>query len=114
MSTTEWPKLEDDWSLLPHLYKVPFTSEIIVGRNDGSSWAMDEYGRNPGNPKYRDAKLHEEEWIRHEQAKREWGKKRAGKSVAHIDEFRHDEVYDQIMQEHLTGVPKSPAVGGGS
>ncbi len=113
VSMAEWAKLEEDWFLLPHLYKVPFTSEIIVGRNDGSAWAMDEYGRHPGNPKYRDAKLHEEEWIRHEQAKREWAKKRAGKSVAHVDEFRHDEVYDEIMQEHLTGVSKSTAAGGG-
>jgi hypothetical protein len=49
VSTTEWSKLDDDWFLLPHLYKVPFTSEIIVGLEDGSSWAMDEYGRHPGN-----------------------------------------------------------------
>jgi hypothetical protein len=101
VSTTDWAKLDDDWFLLPNLYKVPFHAEIMVGHEDGSVWAADEYGRNPGNPKYKDPKLHEEEWIRHEHAEREWGKKRAGKSVAHIDEFRHDNVFDKIMEEHL-------------
>ncbi|HTA60299.1 MAG TPA: hypothetical protein VK805_19245 [Candidatus Baltobacteraceae bacterium] len=101
VSTTNWAKLDDDWFLLPHLYKVPFHGEIMVGWNDGTSWAMDEYGRNPRDPKYRDPKLHEEEWIRHQEAEREWAKKRAGKSVAHVDEFRHDDVYDKMMEERL-------------
>ena len=63
---------------------------------------MDEHGRNPGDPKYKDPKLHEEEWIRHEQAKREWAKKRVGKSVAHVENFtREDEIGDKIMADHL-------------
>jgi hypothetical protein len=101
-STTGWAKLDDDWFLLPHLYKVPFTSEIIVGWNDGSSWAMDEYGRHPTNPKYRDEDLHEREWIRHIESQKEWAKKRAGRSVAHVDKFNHDEVGDKIMQDYLS------------
>jgi hypothetical protein len=101
-STPNWSKMDDDWFLLPHLYKVPFHGEIMVGWQDGSVWAQDEYGRNPGNPNYKDPKLHEEEWIRHEQAKREWAKKRVGKSVAHVDNFtREDEVGDRIMADHL-------------
>lgn len=101
-STTNWAKLDDDWFLLPHLYKVPFHGEIMVGWKDGTSWAMDEYGRNPGDPMFRDPKLHDEEWIRHLLAQREWGKKRAGKSVAHVDNFqREDDIGDRIMQEHL-------------
>jgi hypothetical protein len=44
---------------------------------------MDEYGRHPGNPKFRDEKLHGKEWVTHEQAKQEWARKRAGKSVTH-------------------------------
>ncbi len=107
-STTDWSKLDDDWFLLPHLYKVPFTSEILVGYKDGSSWAMDEYGRHPGNPKYKDEELHEREWIAHEQAKREWARKRAGRSVAHIDEFRHDEINDKLMLEDLSGEKVQP------
>jgi len=104
VSSKDWAKLDDDWFLLPNLYKVPFHSEILVGYNDGRVWAQDEYGRNPANPNYKDPKLHEQEWIRCQLAKREWGKKRAGKSVAHVDNFsREDEVGDQIMQEHLAG-----------
>jgi hypothetical protein len=110
VSTTNWAKLDDDWFLLPHLYKVPFHSEIMVGWKDGSVWAQDEYGRNPGNPTYKDPKLHEEEWIRHQMAEREWGKKRAGKSVAHVDDFdRSDQVGDKIMQDHLTENSKAKA-----
>jgi hypothetical protein len=100
--TRDWAKLDDDWFLLPHLYKVKFHSEIMVGWQDGTVWAMDEYGRNPGNPNYKDPKLHEEEWIQHQRAEREWAKKRAGKSVAHVDNFsREDEVGDKIMEKHL-------------
>ena len=101
-STTNWAKMDDDWFLLPHLYKVPFHSEIVVGWKDGTSWAQDEYGRNPGHPNFKDPKLHEEEWVRHEEAKREWAKKRVGKSVAHVDNIsRDDEVGDKIMADHL-------------
>lgn len=113
-STTNWAKLDDDWFLLPNLYKVPFHGEIMVGYKDGSVWAMDEYGRNPGNPKYKDPKLHEKEWIRHEPAHREWGRKRAGKSVAHVDDFRHDDVYDKIMEEDLAESTRARAQKHGS
>jgi hypothetical protein len=112
VSSKDWSKLDDDWFLLPNLYKVPFHSEILVGYNDGRVWAQDEHGRHPGDPKYKDPKLREEEWIRCQVAKREWGKKREGKSVAHIDNFdRSDQVGDAIMQEHLA---KSMAANQGS
>ncbi len=110
VSTTNWAKLDDDWFLLPHLYKVPFHGEIMVGYQDGSVWAMDEYGRNPGNPNFKDPKLHEEEWIRHQMAEREWAKKREGKSVAHVDNFTlNDDVGDSIMQDHLAESKKVKA-----
>jgi len=41
------------------------------------------------------------EWISCQSAKREWAKKRRGKSIARVDEFRHNEVYDKIMEDHL-------------
>lgn len=102
VSTKEWSKLDDDWFLLPHLYKVPFTSEILVGYNDGTSWAMDEYGRNPGNPKYRDKELHAKDWITHNRAKHEWAKRREGKSVAHIDRHQPDDIYDKMRMDDLS------------
>jgi len=96
-----WAELDRDWFLFPNLYKVPFAAEIIVGYRDGSVWAMDEHGRHPGNPEFKDEKLHAKEWITHEQAKREWAKKRRGKPVAHVDKFEHDDVHDKIMLEDL-------------
>lgn len=101
-STTNWSRIDDDWFLLPNLYKVPFTSEILVGSKGGPSWAMDEHGRHPGNPKYKDQELHAKEWVTHELTKREWARKRSGKSVAHVDRFRHDEIHDEIMLKQLS------------
>jgi hypothetical protein len=106
--TANWSKLDDDWFLFPHLYKVPFTREILMGWQDGSAWAMDEYGRNPGNPRYKDEELHRKERITHEESKLEWARKRAGKSVAHVDEFRADKVHDKIMLDDLAGKRNQP------
>jgi Protein of unknown function (DUF4238) len=101
VSVKEWAKLDEDWFLLPNLYKIPFHAEIIVGYKDGSVWGMDEYGRQPGNPKFKDEKLHAKEWISHQRAERDWARKRKGKSVAHVDKFEHDDVHDKIMLDDL-------------
>jgi hypothetical protein len=111
LSTTEWRLLDDDWFLLPNLWKVSFTSEIIMG-GDGWAWAMDEYGRHPGNPQYKNKSQHDIDWVMHEVSKREWAKKRIGKSLAQVDEFRHGagNVHDEIMREYLEDeglLPKS-------
>ena len=100
-SSTDWPKLDDDWFLFPHLWKVPFTRGIMAGYGDGSAWAADEYGRHPGNPGYKNEKMGNMEWETTEEAKREWAVKRAGRSVAHIDKFFHDDVGDEIMNDYL-------------
>jgi hypothetical protein len=68
-----------------------------------SVWATDEHGRDPGNPRYRDRELHDKEWVTHIKAQREWAKKRAGKSVAHVDKFEGDDVGDKIMADYLAG-----------
>jgi uncharacterized protein DUF4238 len=107
-SIPNWSELDDDWFLFPHLYKVPFTSEIMVGWQNGSSWAMDEYGRQPTNPKYRDEDLRRKEWKRHLEARKEWAKKRAGRSVAHVDKMNHDEVGDKMMLEYLSNESAPP------
>jgi hypothetical protein len=101
VAATEWSRLDDDWFLFPHLYKIPFTSQIIVGWKNGSSWAMDEYGRTPGNPGYSDEARHHRERITYERVKCEWATKRAGKSMAHVHEFEHDAVHDKSMAQDL-------------
>jgi len=102
VSTKNWSKLDDDWFLFPNLWKVPFTSEIIVGYNDGSAWASDEYGRYSGNPSYRDQAFRDREWRSRLLAQREWAKRRLGKSLAHVSKVdRDDEVADRLMNEYL-------------
>jgi len=100
VSTAEWKSLDDDWFLLPHLWKVSFTSEIIMGGDDWA-WSMDEYGRHPGQAGYRNKKMHDRDWETKEIAKREWAKKRAGKPFAQVDKFEHGDVHDKLMQEFL-------------
>ena len=109
LSTTEWSKLEDDWFLLPHLYKVPFDREVIVGFKDGRYAAQDEYGRRPGNPKYLDEKLHRREWDRHLRAQEEWAKRRVGRSSARVHPFGGDDaVADRMMRKYLERVGLLP------
>jgi hypothetical protein len=100
-SATLWSKLDDDWFLLPHLYKVPFSGGITIGYKGGGAWAMDEYGRRPFNPEYQDKRLHDREWISHLRAQEAWARKREGKSVAHVDKFNSDDSGDKIMQGYL-------------
>jgi hypothetical protein len=83
----------------------------MMGGN-GWAWAMDEYGRHPGDPQYKNKEQHELDWMLHELSKREWAKKRIGKALAQIDEFRHGpgNIGDTLMLEYLEGeglLPKS-------
>jgi hypothetical protein len=109
LASTHWSRLDEDWFLLPNLYKVIFGSGMAVGYKDGSSWAMDEYGREPGHPQYQDKRQHQREWATFQRAKKEWGRKRSGRSRAHVHELRHDAAYDRIMDEDLarTRSPRS-------
>ena len=97
----QWSELDDDWFLLPHPYKVPFSGGISVGYKDRSSWAMDEYGRSPGDQDYQNKEQHQREWDRHLEAKWAWADKKEGKSVAHVDEFRHDGIYEKLAADDL-------------
>ncbi|HMJ60888.1 MAG TPA: hypothetical protein VK493_03955 [Bryobacteraceae bacterium] len=98
----EWAKLDNDWFLLPNLWKVGFTTGIIAGYKDGSSFVMDEYGRNRRHPRHDDRKRQNEEFRTLENAKREWAKKRIGKSLAQvIDQMRENTVADKMMGDYL-------------
>jgi hypothetical protein len=100
LSTTHWSKLDDDWFLMPNLYKVPFSSGIVAGWDDGSSWAADEYGRKRSNPDYQNERQRREEWTTARRAKLEWAVKREGKSTARSHhEFNDGE--DRTMKREL-------------
>jgi hypothetical protein len=105
LSTTHWSKLDDDWFLFPHLWKVPFTTGLMAGHRDGSKFAMDEYGLRPGQPQYSDRQRAEKEWVLAQQAKETWARKRAGRSVAHVDNtMESDGVGDALMQKYLASI----------
>jgi Protein of unknown function (DUF4238) len=98
-SVQHWSKLDDDWFLFPHLWKVTFVSGTVAGFSGGGAWAADEYGYQPGDPNYDDKQRREKEWDLHQKAQKAWARKRAGRSVAHVDE--HDPSGDSLMQKYL-------------
>ena len=96
-----WSKLDDDWFLFPHLWKVRFSSGIVMGFKGGGGFAMDEYGRRPRQVGYQDKKTRDREWTSHLRAREEWAVKRAGFSISHVDKHNHDEVDDELMADFL-------------
>jgi hypothetical protein len=98
----DWAKLDDDWFLYPNLWKVPFTTGVMWGGN-GWSHSIDEYGRTPRNANFKDPKRRASEHQTFENAKREWAKKRAGKSIAKKWDKREDSIDDKMMHEYLRG-----------
>lgn len=102
VSTDHWSKLDDDWFLLPNPYKVPFTTGIFAGGyKDGSSFAMDEYGRRPGQQGYQDEALQRREMILHDKSKVAWALRREGKSIARVIEFRDNDIHDHFMRRDI-------------
>lgn len=98
----DWAKLDSDWFLLPNPWKVGFTSRITVGYKDGTSFGMDEYGRRRWHPQFEDKKRRGQEFRTFENGRREWAKKRIGKSLAHIiNQMREDSCGDRMMHRYL-------------
>jgi hypothetical protein len=97
-----WTKLDSDWFLFPNLWKVRFTSGMMIGYQNGGAWGMDEYGRSPSHPDYQDKDQHAFEWRRTDEGKKEWAKKRLGKSLSRvINQMREDTVSDRMMNRFL-------------
>lgn len=98
--TIHWSKLDEDWFLLPNLYKVSFSGGFVVGYKDGRSWAADEYGRPPPHTNYQDKTQQHREWASAQKAKRAWAVKRQGRSLAR-DHDDFNVIADKIMHEEL-------------
>jgi hypothetical protein len=97
----DWAKLDDDWFLFPNLWKVGFTTGIMLG---GKGWghSIDEYGRDPSHPKFKDPRRRDNEHQTFENGKQEWAKKRVGKSIAKTwKSDREDSVDEEMMREYL-------------
>ena len=104
VSTTDWKKLDDDWFLLPNLWHVNFTTQIVMGYRKAPPFVMDEYGRKPWNHGYRNPRQREREWQTFEAGKREWARKRVGKSRACNDERSGKDVTDNMIDEFLAKI----------
>jgi hypothetical protein len=88
--------------LLPHLWKVHFTTGIYAGGDNGPTFAADEYGRHPWERRYDDEKQREREWILHVRSREEWAKRRLGKARAIVDErIRGGNIEDKMMDDFL-------------
>ena len=97
-----WTKLDHDWFLFPNLWKVGFTTGIMVGYQGGGAWGMDEYGRNPWHPDYQNEDRRDFERRRRDEGKKEWAKRRFGKSLGRvINQMREDAVSDLMMKRFL-------------
>lgn len=101
VSTREWGKLDDDWFLLPNLWRVHFTTGIMAGGGKSRPYAADEYGFKPWDMQYQDGARREQEWEAFEQAKRDWATRRIGKSRAKTDERLGRDVADKMADNFL-------------
>jgi hypothetical protein len=102
-----WAIIDDDWFLLPNLWKIGFTSGVVMGYEDGSSWAADEYGHHPGHPLYKnDQARRDREWKARILSQRKWAKLRRGKSLSHTYETRADGIHDEMMRKYLDSIAK--------
>jgi hypothetical protein len=101
VSTTDWPMLDGDWFLFPNLWNVSFTTGIAWGDAKGRGFAMDEYGRTPGNPMYEDPSQRRRDSVMFDRAQHEWAKKRAGKSRAEVDDRLARGVGNAMMDNYL-------------
>ena len=111
LGKADWAKLDADWFLFPNPWKVGFTSEIMMGFNDGSAWGIDEYGRTPTHPNFKEQERHDRDWFSFQNAKLEWARKRVGKSLAHVDDtMREDSAGDSLMNDYLRGEGLIPPV----
>ena len=114
VSIRDWHLLDYDWFLLPHLWKIPFTTGLMAGDRRGRMFAVDEYGRHPGHPQYQDKLQRKIDWITLDAAKKEWAKKRVSKSQAKVDPHEHGEVSEDMMRGYLEDeglLPKQDQAG---
>ena len=99
-----WANLDNDWFLMPNPWKVPFSTQVTVGYNDGSTWTNNEYGRKPWDPDFKDEKRREKERKNRALVQHAWSKKRAGKSLSRVYESFENNFADRQMKQYLDKV----------
>jgi hypothetical protein len=72
---------------------------------------VDEYGRDPRDPMFKNKRQREREWVTFHEAEREWARRRVGKSRAE-DHRLGREVANKMMDDFLREeglLPASPS-----
>jgi hypothetical protein len=99
-----WRQLGDGYLLMPDPRSVQFSGEIIIGHNDGTSSAIDEYGFLPGQRGFNDRERMDREWETFQLFKGDFaarfGPQRRGRSfeMVRLDPERDS---DDMHQSHL-------------
>lgn len=62
MLLPRWDKIGDSYLLMPDPRSITFSTEIVIGYNDGSTDHFDEYGRKPWHGDYADRTRKDKEW----------------------------------------------------
>jgi len=106
LKNQNWSKLDDDWFLWPNPYKVTFSGGMVIGYNDGSSYATDEYGRRPFQKDYNDEKQRDREFRAAQETKLAWARKRQNRSIArNYNDF--NDAADRILAADLKQLQKT-------
>lgn len=103
VSKSDWYTYGNGYLLMPDPRSVTYGGQMIIGHNDGTSSAFDEYGRRPGQPGFKgfDKSGVEDDWNTFQRFKGEFarlfGPYRRGRSFEHmqLDNEYDDEEYHQ-------------------
>lgn len=72
MKTQMWDRLGNEFFLMPDARKMKFTTNILMGYENGSAWGMDEYGRAPRRGDPMQIERREKEWTSFNNQKKKW------------------------------------------
>lgn len=62
LTYNRWDEIGSSYLLMPDPRSVTFSTEIVIGYDNKTSEAFDEYGRKPWYTDYKEQKRHENEW----------------------------------------------------
>lgn len=85
LGSKPWPKLVGPYTLMPDPRRLHFSTSTVVGYQDGSSFAINEFGHRVVD-NARAERLREVEWNTFQSHKRAWDERdrREGRPVPHI------------------------------
>ncbi|TAL15043.1 DUF4238 domain-containing protein [Patescibacteria group bacterium] len=109
VSKSDWNSYGDGLLLMPDPRGVDYTTEILVGNNDGTAYAFDEYGRRPWEEGYSPTSVPNDDFNTLERFKGDFaaifGPKRRGRAFT-ITDLDPIEDSDDMHAYHLSKASK--------